>query len=141
MEIKGVNIFARKGNKFLAVKRNKDDKIFGGMWALPGGKIEDNESVRETAKREVSEETGLNLTSMDNIPCMEGMLNKKGYPPLLIFIYKGEVSDEAPRPRDKDIEKVEWVDRVSFMNSLRDNNYPKEGIKKLENFFDAEGLK
>jgi 8-oxo-dGTP diphosphatase len=141
MEIKGVSIFARKGNKFLAVKRSKDDKIFGGMWALPGGKIEENESVREAAKREVSEETGFNLTSMDDIPCMEGMLNIKGYPSLLIFIYKGEVSDEVPRPRDKDIEKVEWVDRVNFMNSLRDNNYPKEGIEKLENFFDAEGLK
>lgn len=32
-----------------------------GLWGLPGGKIEQGESVKEAALREVKEETGLNI--------------------------------------------------------------------------------
>ena len=141
MKIKGVNVFVKKSNKFLAVKRSKEDKIFGGMWALPGGKIEKGETVKETAKREVFEETGLSLTSIEDNFCMKGSLNIKDYPPLLIYVYRGKVTNETLSPHDKDIEKVEWIDRMNFVNSLRENNYPREEIEKLENFFNAVGLR
>lgn len=42
------------------LKRNKkDDDFHEGYWVAPGGKREDNETIRETAKRELEEETGL----------------------------------------------------------------------------------
>ena len=141
MEIKGVNVFVREKNEFLAVKRGKEDEIFAGMWALPGGKIEEGETIKETAKREIFEETGLSLISIEDKFCMEGRLNIEGCPRLLIYIYRGAVSNETPSPHDKDIEKVEWIDRTNFVSSLKKNNYPKEEIEKLEAFFDAEGLR
>jgi ADP-ribose pyrophosphatase YjhB (NUDIX family) len=141
MTIKGVSIFAKRGNKILAVKRNVSDKMFGGMWGLPGGQIEENESVKETATREVFEETGLKLISMDESLCMEGQLNVSGYPPIIIFMYKGEVSNDVPIPHDDDIEKVEWIEREKLITSLRENNYPLDQIENLEKFFDTEGLK
>lgn len=141
MEIKGVNIFVRRGNKFLAVKRSKDDKIFGGMWALPGGKIEKGETTEKTAKRELLEETGLTLVSIEDKFCMKGRLHIEGYPSLLIFVHRGEASKEVPKSQDNDIEKVGWIGKASFIDSLRRNNYPPKEIKKLENFFTLEGLK
>lgn len=141
MAIKGVNIFVKKSNKFLAVRRSKRDKIFGGMWALPGGKFEKGETAKETAKREVFEETGLSLISIEDNFCLKGNLNIENYPPLLIYVYRGKVKNETPNPHDKDIEKVEWIDRTNFVNSLRKNNYPIKEIEKLENFLDAEGLR
>jgi ADP-ribose pyrophosphatase YjhB (NUDIX family) len=39
------------------VKREHDP--FAGMWSLPGGKTEGDESPRETARRELREETGI----------------------------------------------------------------------------------
>jgi len=48
-------------NKFLAVKRAKGSDNFPNLWAFPGGRVEINETIIETIKREVYEETSLEL--------------------------------------------------------------------------------
>jgi 8-oxo-dGTP diphosphatase len=45
--------------KILLIKR--DTLPFKGYWALPGGRMEPNESVEQTCIRETKEETGLNV--------------------------------------------------------------------------------
>lgn len=45
--------------KILLVKRGREP--FKGEWAVPGGRIEDNETAEECAKREMKEETGLDV--------------------------------------------------------------------------------
>jgi 8-oxo-dGTP diphosphatase len=54
-------IFLNSNNEVLLLLR--DDKIdipFSGMWDIPGGKIEENESPEDGVRREMSEELGLN---------------------------------------------------------------------------------
>ncbi|MBN2478497.1 NUDIX hydrolase [Candidatus Micrarchaeota archaeon] len=46
-----------KDGRILLIKRKNEP--FKGMWALPGGLIEDNETLGECVKREIMEETGL----------------------------------------------------------------------------------
>jgi len=41
---------------------------FGGMWAFPGGSLEDGETPAEAAVREVFEETGVSLEEGDLVP-------------------------------------------------------------------------
>ncbi|MBI5228019.1 NUDIX hydrolase [Candidatus Micrarchaeota archaeon] len=48
-----------KINQILLVKRKYDP--FKGEWAVPGGRIEDNESAEQCLKREMKEETGLDV--------------------------------------------------------------------------------
>jgi 8-oxo-dGTP diphosphatase len=53
------------GNKILLIKRNT--KPFVGYWALPGGRIDPNETIEQTIVREVKEETGLDVTIVSKV--------------------------------------------------------------------------
>jgi ADP-ribose pyrophosphatase YjhB (NUDIX family) len=79
---KGVNptvdLIVIRGNKVLLIKRGEDSEAEPGKWALPGGFHdsnakkgeewkEDKESSLEAAKREVKEETGLDVDSIDGL--------------------------------------------------------------------------
>lgn len=55
----GVGVVVMRGEEVLLVKRGKPPRA--GDWSLPGGRQELGETVRETALREVREETGLNV--------------------------------------------------------------------------------
>lgn len=52
-------VFDAQG-RILLLKRHSDD-LGGGLWATPGGRQETDENPEATAKREVNEETGLEL--------------------------------------------------------------------------------
>lgn len=51
----------QKGDRFLMLKRNKNEIAYPGKWALPGGKVEKGETIMDVLKREVFEETGLKI--------------------------------------------------------------------------------
>ena len=46
------------------VKRAECDTNFPGMWAVPGGHIEPGETIKQAMRRELREETGLQLKSV-----------------------------------------------------------------------------
>ncbi|WP_156290373.1 NUDIX hydrolase [Oceanobacillus salinisoli] len=54
--VKGFVIY---DGKVLLVKRAMHNKIGGGNWELPGGKLKVGEDLEETLVREIEEETGL----------------------------------------------------------------------------------
>lgn len=56
----GVGGFVHKEGKVLLIKRKFDPNK--GKWALPGGLLELGEDPEEAAKREVREETGLEVS-------------------------------------------------------------------------------
>jgi len=60
-------IFYRKADilKVLLIKRKNEP--FRDQWALPGGFLEENETLAEGAKRELEEETGLKLEKLQQI--------------------------------------------------------------------------
>lgn len=49
-------------NQVLLIKRKNEP--YKDCWALPGGFLNDNETLLECAKRELEEETGLKLTNL-----------------------------------------------------------------------------
>ena len=51
-------------NKFLILLKHSDH-FEGGTWTLPCGKVEEGESDLEAVKREVLEETGLNISEKE----------------------------------------------------------------------------
>lgn len=54
-----------KDNKLLMVERAKKEGNL--VWAFPGGKVEEGETIYDACVREVLEETGVNVSIIDNI--------------------------------------------------------------------------
>lgn len=48
-------------NKVLLQLRSKDDHLYPDCWTLPGGKVEEGESLEQAIVREVREELGWDL--------------------------------------------------------------------------------
>lgn len=63
-------------NKILFTVRNKNDSFCPGGYCLPGGHIEENETPREAAQRELKEETGIELELHELVPVGEYMDSK-----------------------------------------------------------------
>jgi len=58
----GVAVIINKENKVLLGKRKS--ALGTGQWAFPGGHLEFNESIEDCARREVREETGLEIKNI-----------------------------------------------------------------------------
>jgi len=58
----GIGVFVIKDGKFLLLQRKAAHGE--GTWSLPGGHMEFGESFEDTSKREVREETGLEITNV-----------------------------------------------------------------------------
>ena len=63
-KVEVVTCFLQVGDKILLLQRN-DDKLLGGTWVTPGGKIDADESAKDAIIREMIEETGVVLQEKD----------------------------------------------------------------------------
>lgn len=54
-------IFSKDGELFLGKKNPKDGGVYSDCWHIPGGGVNDGESDMDALKREIKEETGINI--------------------------------------------------------------------------------
>lgn len=116
-------VLSNTNNKFkvLLIKRKKDP--FKDQWALPGGFIEEGEDLEQAARRELLEETGVKIESMEQIRAF----GKPGRDPrgrmISIAFLSRIFSEEALNPGD-DAKDAAWFD----LNELPDLAFDHEEI-------------
>lgn len=92
----------------LLVKNRKGDSFY---WGLPGGAVEENETLEKAVIREVREETGykIKITGLNSI--REVLFSDRGHHALIITfnakIIDGQININDP---DNDIVEARWVD-------------------------------
>lgn len=92
-----------KDERLLMVQRAHDPGA--GLWSLPGGRVEHGEYLVAALRREVSEETGLDVEVRELV----GILEVVGDPHYVILDYFAEVTgDDTPAAAD-DVSDARWV--------------------------------
>ncbi len=121
-----------KGNKQLLMFRR-------GVWDLPKGKLDDGESSRQGAAREVQEETGVRVLVGERI-CTTWHTYSLDSSPILKRTkwYRMEVLDDsrmAPQ-EDEGIEKLAWLNRrdmqLALTNSFSSVRYVIDEMGKIK---------
>jgi 8-oxo-dGTP diphosphatase len=56
--------FVKKEGRYLMLHRSPHKRIMPDVWMAPGGHIEQNEGLFECARREIKEETGLEIKNL-----------------------------------------------------------------------------
>ena len=115
----GAVVFRRKsGNlEYLLVKNKK-----GGNWGFPKGHIEIGEDEHATAKREVLEETGLDITILDGFRVLsEYRPRGKIFKQVVFFIAEMPEGGEVV-PQQTEIDRYIWADYSLAMRTFRFNN-------------------
>lgn len=101
-----VDVILQRGSKVLMVRRKKDP--FKGQLALPGGFVNEGETVEDAMKRETMEETSLEVEPIDIL----GVYSDPERDPrkhIMSVVFVGIIVGGSDRAGD-DAESIEWVD-------------------------------
>lgn len=98
MSALGARCVVRRDHLILVVRRSSHDAFEPGLWEVPGGRSRPGETLVEAARREVKEETGLDVDvgpAVSTWQCREGWRRVSGVT-FLAYHRHGEVvlSDE-----------------------------------------------
>ncbi|MCY8650750.1 NUDIX hydrolase [Bacillus haynesii] len=127
--VASVSIFS--DDKVLMIKENKPAAI--NKWNFPSGRIEYGEGILYSARREVKEETGLDV----NLIAATGVYNfiSSTKNQVILFHFIGEVTGGSLNLEEDEIVDSKWIkvnDLVTFKNEdLREPNVIKQIIDNL----------
>lgn len=76
--IAGVGVVVLRDDQVLMIRRGREPRM--GQWSIPGGKQELGETWRETAKREIREETGVEIDVIGIVDVVDAII-RDGDPP------------------------------------------------------------
>jgi 8-oxo-dGTP pyrophosphatase MutT (NUDIX family) len=97
-------------------RRAKNLKKHAGQWALPGGSVDKDETVEETALRELEEEVGLKLSEDSIIGKLDDFITRSGFHITPVVIWGGEVLE-----LQKNEKEVASIHRIPFAELMRED--------------------
>lgn len=113
----GASIAVFKGDAVLLVERGQSP--FRGLWSLPGGSIEQGETPREAALRELREETGIEVEIYGLLDTVDFAVTDEGGSTVTwrLAMFYGRYLGGSPKP-GSDAAGVGWV-RLEDLEKLR----------------------
>jgi 8-oxo-dGTP pyrophosphatase MutT (NUDIX family) len=144
-----------KKTEILIQKRNKPsyDPKYTGCWEIAGGRIREFEDVKETVKREVKEETGLDVKEIEigQSNVIENQGDKafcfkpfccyqilKGPHPYVGFAFIAKVTGEIKE--SDEAKDAKWVDFEKLKNMLQNEKFYILNIPTLKLYLAERGF-
>ena len=115
--------------KVLLIKQTK------GHWGLPKGHVEENETEKETALREVKEETNYDVEIVGEHRFVERYITDTGIDKEVVYFIAKKVGGDAEK-QEAEVTDIKWcsfdeaIDTVTFDNM---KELLKNAFKALEN--------
>lgn len=112
MKILAVDAVIEKDGRIILIRRGRS--VFVGKLALPGGRVNEGETVEEAARREVKEETGLDIELTDIL----GVYSDPKRDPrgeVISVTFVGKIINGEAKAGD-DAQSIEWydLDKIDF---------------------------
>jgi len=113
----GSAVLVQHGEKFLLGKRNK--KNANGMWVIPGGGIEWGESAYDAGKREIKEETNLDIEIKRFLGVKEIIATHADYH-TVVFFHLAEPTNPEELQSSDDVSEVGFftIDEIRQLNCV-----------------------
>lgn len=107
VDVTYVLLFDEQGENVLMVK-NKGEK--SSYYTLPGGAVEQGETLKEAAIREVREETGLEVEIDGIFSISEAFFEERGHH-VIFFTFRGKIiGGEISISMPEEIEEIIWME-------------------------------
>ncbi|MFI5250874.1 MAG: NUDIX pyrophosphatase [Bacteroidota bacterium] len=95
--------------QYLLMHRTKNVNIYPGIWQIITANIEPNEKATDTAKREITEETGLTPTALWVVPKVNSFYNNIDDTINFITFFAAQAPPGSIPKLSSEHDKYEWV--------------------------------
>lgn len=124
-----VDVIVQRSNQILLVKRKKDP--FKDKLALPGGFVNENETVEDAALREIKEETSLSIELKEILGVYsDPKRDPRGHIMSVVFVGQDTNNNEPQAIAGDDAKEIQWID----INSIDDSNLGFDHSKVLSDY-------
>jgi len=112
----GIGVFVWRDGKFLVMKRSGAHGQ--GTWTVPGGHLEFKETWEQCAKREVLEETGMEITNIRLLAATNDIFEKENKHYNTIWIESDWLRNEPQNLEPKKCTDLQWATFTSLPSPL-----------------------
>jgi len=113
--IRGVYIFIVNNRKEILIQRKREDHTKLNRWEIPSGHVNSKESYEEAAKRELKEETGINV-------CLNHIKTIKTENPNEFDAFYIGFSNVLPNPKNNpEVDAFEFINLKNLLKEIRYN--------------------
>jgi 8-oxo-dGTP diphosphatase len=130
-----VTAFIIKNNKILLAKRSKNDPQAGGLWSIPGGKVDlevGKSIIENTLKKEIKEEVGIRIKDKIIYLGSEAFTRVSGHH-VIALIYLAFWKSGKAKPLE-DQEEIQWLSLAQLNKKSDLPDFLKSKLKLLTDF-------
>ena len=120
-----------KDNKIVLSKRSSNLKIMPNMYEFPGGKVEQNETLKQALKRELFEELSININIKDIIEFPNNIVKTNNFKLIVYIVKKWNGKLKINSDVNSEILYVNY-DKLQNIDNLLNTN--KEVIPYIQDF-------